>query len=362
MRREKLVLNLESEFAEPVATRGRVGRPRFRLWTRGRLALLLVAAIGVPWLPIPGGSPGDLPMHLAHGTTGAVLQRLAVSPYGRIATTLDELGRVVLWPAVLGERPQRQVDIRGRGTVLALSRDGRLLAVGIKRSGVVVCDLGQNGREHPLDIPVPNVSDLTFAPDGRTLAIATVQAGGILLWDVEAGRPRMTLRGHRDRVWPLVFSPDGRSLVSVATSEQMVLIWALDAGRPRLRLNAPGTVWLAYSPDGCTLGMLASTGKTVQLWDARTGALLRTIADRSVPLHWAAFSTDGRLLATAASDGTASLWSLATGRELKRLNGRADLLSRVAFAPDGRTLAAIGNDADIRFWDLDGLRGIESSE
>jgi WD40 repeat protein len=52
---------------------------------------------------------------------------------------------------------------------------------------------------------------LTFSPDGRALAAATVR-GEVELWDVASGRRRSVLRGHSGGVWGLVFAPDGRAL------------------------------------------------------------------------------------------------------------------------------------------------------
>jgi WD40 repeat protein len=95
--------------------------------------------------------------------------------------------------------------------------------------------------------------------------------------------------------------------------------------------------------------------ESVQIWDTRTGELVRRIVSPSFPIHSAAFSPDGRLLATVAGDGCARLWGVVDGRERRRLDGQAQYLRHVAFSPDGRALAATGNDDDIRIWDLSAL-------
>jgi WD40 repeat protein len=334
--------------------RGRVGRPEFRLRTRARIALLLAAAIGLAWLPRLDPPQERLPMRRARGDSAAPIRRLAFSPDGRTIATVDQRGHVRLRPAVEGGGVERNLDVRGHGRTVAISPDGRYLAIGRDEPDVAVCDLSRGGQDRLLGIPVEMTSDLKFSPDGRTLAVSSHRSREIILWDIETGQPRMTLRGHSSPVMAMAFAPDGQSLASAAWPDRVVVLWDLDTGRPRRRLTGP-SIWapsLAYSPDGRLLATVNASERCVRIWDVRTGGQVGRIAGHSLPIHSVAFSPDGRLLATGAGDGSARLWSAATGRELRRLDGQADLLREVVFSPDGRTLAATANDGDVRLWDL----------
>ena len=72
---------------------------------------------------------------------------------------------------------------------------------------------------------------------------------------------------------------------------------------------------VAFSPNGKLLASSASNN-TVRLWNPatgqRVGTSFRTDARNGVP--GVAFSPDGKLLACADGDGTVQLWNPATGQ------------------------------------------------
>lgn len=78
----------------------------------------------------------------------------------------------------------------------------------------------------------------------------------------------------------------------------------------------------------------------------------------------AAFSPDGKLVASGHDYGSLRLWDVATGKQLRVLEGSDQLLATV-FSPDGKLLAtrsggSIFRDNSIRIWDTAKWRQIRS--
>src|SRR5215831_6501928 len=96
---------------------------------------------------------------------------------------------------------------------------------------------------------------------------------------------------------------------------------------------------------------------------------IRLVLQRSLShnnaVYWAAFSPDGKQLATASLDNTARLWNVADGSRLVTfkvwpaeggaatltLSGHQDYLTCGAVTRAGPLLASGGLDKTVRLWD-----------
>ena len=117
----------------------------------------------------------------------------------------------------------------------------------------------------------------------------------------------------------------------------------------------------------------ASEDKTVRVWAAEDGRLLRTLRLPAGPgdvgkAFAAAISPDGALVAAGGwtsatgSDESVYLFDRASGRLLRRVGGLPNVVNHLAFSPDGTRLAATLGAAGVRLIDPAAGRVVAADE
>jgi WD40 repeat protein len=316
----------------------------------------------------PPAPPGDVvspprtadEIALAHPSDnpGALVTRLLFTPDDKTLVVGGQDGVVHLLDVPGFKLRARLPAHLGAISALAVSRDGKWLAVA---DGTAVVSLRQlpTGKlkelvplEHSRFKQATMVRGLAFAPDGKTLAVGlgNTQAE-VCLWDV-AGR-KVSARGkaHDGALSGLAWSPDGKTLATSADSE--VKFWDVDPFKERLPLLGHKTVTqkgVTFSPDGDTVASVG--GVDVWVWKAATGKLVRHLSGHKAAVQTAAYSPDGKLLATASLDNTVRVWDMKTyqSREITGLSPQNRVRDTIAFG--GKLLAVPDELRNIRIWDV----------
>ena len=306
-----------------------------------------------------------------------VARGVAYSPDGRHVAA-PGASRVTVWSVATGRTarvlpwdlyPDKDFPRADRATVpvvVAFSPDGQYLAGGggnaLKRGDLRLWDLKTGEQRLELRGHAKAVRALAFSPDGRRLA-----SGGldhqVLVWDVRTGRVLVTFRKHAARVTGLAFSPDGKQLASAAAEKPSVRVWDAATGEEQLTLDGHrrpiSSVAFRPGPGGRQLVAVGgSEGKgEARVWKLRSGKAVLSfeIEGQTAVVYGAAYSPDGRYIATAGDDRLVRIWSADTGKELLALRGHQDGINRVAFSPDGRAVASASEDRTVRIWDVTGL-------
>jgi WD40 repeat protein len=160
--------------------------------------------------------------------------------------------------------------------------------------------------------------------------------------------------GHTHEINSVAFSPDGARLLS-GSADKTIKLWNATTGSlvRTLEGHSDMVTSVAFSPDGAHV-ISGGLDKTVRLWDTATGSLVRTFEGHSERIGSVVFSSDGALLLSGADDRTARLWDLATGRLVRTFEGRWEFVLSVSFSPDGARVLSLSRasyDNTVRLWD-----------
>jgi WD40 repeat protein len=262
--------------------------------------------------------------------------------------------RLSFWDPQSGEAVLDLAFPGGYLNALAVSRDGRMIALGNQRA-VLVWDTAATlaagaGRqlfafqEHEV-----LVQRLAFSPDGKWLASS---GDRICLWDLSDGRLQHTFSAPNSYLLGLAFHPAGEVLAG--GSSDAVYLWRTQTGEMvhAFAAHEQRILSLAYSPDGKTLAS-ASDDQTVRLWDAgcRNMHVIRGYVNM---VHTLDISPDGRYLACGTEDQRVRLYDYDNGRILAAWARHNSMIWRVAFSPDGSRLATCSRDRHVLEWAIPG--------
>ncbi len=112
-----------------------------------------------------------------------------------------------------------------------------------------------------------------------------------------------------------------------------------------------GTLYSAcYSPDATKI-LTSSWDSTAKVWEARTGAVLHTLASPQpvAPLWSACYARDGTKILTLHTDKTARIWDADKGRVLLMFRSQGQSVVG-AFSPDGKSVALADLDGFARVY------------
>ena len=313
-------------------------------------------------------------------------------PDGTGAHTRTTRSKIRIWNVKTGDElsiviPQ-QVKDQWRVPFVAFSPDGKIFATANEDVAAVQLWKASTGNlistftiPHLELVPLwdrRGAIDLTFSPDGKTLAIVTNGSHSSLqLWEVNTGRLISTLTEH-----PLLTALPVNDTAFIDLSTSGIQLRDINTGGVLQDLTKTWTNLIKHireiggieassiSPDATTVAMGSNDG-SLQLWNLRTGNQISTLTGHTGSINALAFTADGTGLASSSRDKSIRLWDVRTGTQLltltKHINSGKELeydtedgimlpsaafVNNLVFSPDGRTLASASELGTIWLWEL----------
>jgi WD40 repeat protein len=248
---------------------------------------------------------------------------LQFSPDGKTLATASRAGVVKLWSTADYKEKLAPKGRKGGVDLVLFSRDGKTL-IGASAAGLVTLWDVDSGKVRATFSHFGGMNAIVLSPGGKTLATGGGRAGSgaeaspapgdIRIWDVTTGRRLVVLPVPTGRVTRLAFAPDSRTL-ALATDSPTIMLWDVAEASPRATVTWPSgpALFLVFSPDGKTLAA-GGEDTELRLWDASSGKLESTLRGHTDAIDWIAFSRDGRTMFTASRDTTLRVWDFPTMR------------------------------------------------
>jgi RNA polymerase sigma factor (sigma-70 family) len=240
----------------------------------------------------------------------------AFTPDGKTLLVLDGSGTITFWDVATGKRVRTLALPRDKAGEryaygMRLSPDGSLLAVQDSTGKPLLLDAVSGRLVHALGSAGAGFDTVAFAPDGKTIATSAYTEKGfqIKLWDVATGKLVRDIGGpKKPPIYDLTFSPDGKTLACSNGAQVSLMDVATD--KEISRFDAPErSAWsLHFTSDYDD----TTAPHQVRVWDAATGTELGHFEGRATDVSALAFSPDGRRLVSGLRDGSVLVWDLTT--------------------------------------------------
>jgi WD40 repeat protein len=296
------------------------------------------------------------PLRVLAGHSGGIMAT-AFSPTGKVLASAGSDGTVRLWNPSTGREIGAPIPSNSR--FLAFTSDGKTLAFAKPDETISLWDVVA-GKEIRTLMVKSYCHSAAFAPDGRTLAIASNEGRGksfIRLWDTAARKERWRSAGHKQTALSVAFSPDGKTLASGGLDSydergrehSSIKLWDPATGKEIREVSGlrQSVESVRFSPDGKYLVSTGSLGPTI-LWDWKAAKGFRRIWEDPDRASGVTFAPDSSRLAWCTRH-TIRLLDLPPRKDRNPLGGHTGPVPFVAFAPDGKTVVSAGES--IRVWD-----------
>ncbi len=309
------------------------------------IGLLVLLAAGCAPLP---SHPPNVVIEDAHNSG----YRLAFSNASDTLASAGTEGRVRLWrlPAATEIAAWKAHDGSIHG-LLFLDRDRLLLSAGHDATLAVWDRAGRLQTRRPTPSPITDLA----GSEAAGLIVTGHVDGVVRVWSLPRIEPVSEHRLHRGAVLAVDFHA---ATQRYASSGRDGRVWIWKRGEPPTTLPPPpgNAHHLAFAPDGATL--TGSGWFRLYRWPLDAQRTLTVLPTEHRGLIKAIqYTRDGRQIATISreTDSSVDLLDARTGAVTRRFRPHELCGTHLRLSPDERYLATTSDDASVRLWDFQRL-------
>lgn len=214
-------------------------------------------------------------------------------------------------------------------------------------------------KKSPVATAATPVKPISSPPEPKPLVVAERAASQPAALPKPAQPPATVIPAVQTTIRPYVYRPTNSSRTTTFALAGIVLASILGAGGVWYYITRPVVIPLvwhkrpivcaAFSPDGRWIAT-GGDDNALCLWSASDGTLRRTIQGHQGHIMAVNFSPDSQRVITGAQDNTAKVWDVEKGVEVFTLHGHDKRVDGAAFSPDGTLIATGAWDKSVRIW------------
>ena len=285
---------------------------------------------------------------------------LAVSHDRKFAVTAGADRTLSLWTLADAKRTHTAENLPQAAACVAVSDDGRLIAVGDAAGTIHLFSPGKARMLQAagtLGAHAGGVRGVQFLPGEGSL----VSCGADSTWKRwQLPLPAGPTLPQGEQPWRLLAVTSDGSRIAAEGNDRIIRIYDGTTGKLLRSSEAQqhGGTDLAFDAKGERL-LRTTDGGTIQLFDPQTGKPTHEHNGHEGAIHDLAIADTDLAIATAGADGTVRIWKLpakdgeqtAPLEQETELAGHQGAVTAVAFTPEGKQLITGGADKTVRVWD-----------
>ena len=297
---------------------------------------------------------GDQTARVWDSNTGKELQTISsptqissakLSPDGKWIATANWDGVVTIYERATGTKKGSYAAHEGAIAGLHFSSDSKSIVTSSEGNAYEIEMTPHSRSGSSQTVKESSLAHVLEVPSAKRLVSLPNQARN--------GLGRLPLLSHRGSSRSTArFSPGGKRIVTTGEDPENNCLWNARSGKliARLKGHSHSTYMAAFSPDGRCIATAGADNTTI-LWNGETGERFFKLQGHDQPVLWTEFSPDSRLLVTASADGSARVWSVDRGICISVLSGHTKKVYRAHFSPDGLRVATASEDGNVCLWD-----------